>query len=421
MPHRYLDDFIVKTQAIRSSPFCKPFEEEVHKWEATLLYIQDFVDETLMIGRSWMSLEPIFISEDIKRQLPHESEQFELVDAMFRKRMLEVDEDKHALRIATIDNLVEDLKAGNVTIEQVQKGLKDYLETKRLYFPRFFFLNDADLLQILAETKDPTAVQPHLGKAFEGLAKVKFDSNATIIESMISAEGEEVELKLPVDVNKPGNKGAVERWLVELEVSMMDSLRIISKESNDNYGELERHHWCLNWPGQVVLLTSCYYWTIQCEDFLKRKKIGEYEKKLFQQISNIVEMVRGEMSKLSRITVGAMVTLDVHARDVVTELRQHGVDTPEDFEWLAQLRYYWMEVGGFTKENTGKPNEKMECKVSIVNSTLLYGFEYLGNTARLVVTPLTDRCYRTLMGAFALYYGGAPEGPAGTGKILSRK
>jgi len=144
-------------------------------------------------------------------------------------------------------------------------------------------------------------------------------------------------------------------------------------------------------------------------------------KKLFAQLSAIVSLVRGQMTKLARTAVGAMVTIDVHSRDVVSDLVKDKVDSPEDFAWLAQLRYYWQEIGAFVRVDTQKPNTKMECKVSIVNSTLLYGFEYLGNTARLVITPLTDRCYRTLMGAFALYYGGAPEGPAGTGKTESTK
>ena len=421
-----LDDQLVKTQSIRASPFSQPFGDRALVWSDTLQRLQDTLDQWGSCQATWQYLEPIFASEDIVKQMPVEGEKFKSVDQMYRNVVDATAKNPSAIQCGRDETRLQSLEAANKLLDEIQRGLQSYLELKRIAFPRFFFLSNDEMLEILSETKDPHRVQPHLRKCFEGIDSVTFERNEKddreYIVAMNSVEGEEVPFNTFIEPAKAN--GAVEKWLCEVESSMLEAVEKQCAAGVRAYATTERKKWVLEWPGQVVLLGSQIYWTRDIAEALRNEKsnpgsVKKAAEKCDQQLKEIIELVRGDLTPLQRKTLSALVVMDVHNRDVARKLAEDGISSERDFSWLSQLRATY-ELKKVQKED-GSYDKKETVMLRMMNASVEYGYEYLGNSSRLVITPLTDRCYRTLMGAIHLNLGGAPEGPAGTGKTETTK
>lgn len=122
-------------------------------------------------------------------------------------------------------------------------------------------------------------------------------------------------------------------------------------------------------------------------------------------MAELIKLVLGKLTSGERTKIITIITLDVHARDVIQKLVDEKVEGVEAFLWQQQLRFYWQ-------------NNTLDTEIRICDFKTKYFYEWIGNTGRLVITPLTDRCYVTLTMGLRLFLGGAPAGPAGRVKSI---
>lgn len=161
-----LEDNQVTLQTMLGSRYIRGIQDKVDEWEKRLAVLSETLDEWLVCQRSWMYLENIFGAEDIQKQLPAESQKFLVVDRSWKVIMNRTHTDPKVLSaLIPLDSgasLLDTFLLNNQALESIQKSLEEYLETKRMAFPRFYFLSNDELLEIMSQTRDPHAVQPHM-------------------------------------------------------------------------------------------------------------------------------------------------------------------------------------------------------------------------------------------------------------------
>ena len=276
---------------------------------------------------------------------------------------------------------------------KIQKALGEYLERERASFPRFYFVGDEDLLEIIGNSKNIARLQKHFKKMFAGITAILLNDDNTIIKGIASKEGEEVMFVTPVST---AEYPRINEWLTQVEHQMRVSLAtavakaVETGRSMIDAGEIEPSKlmsWLDLFPTQIAVLSAQVLWSEQVEEVLS--KGGDTKAGLKGVLDNIEAMlgilancVLQEQPPLRRKKIENLISEYVHKRSVLRLLIKNNVDNNKDFEWLRQMRFYF---------DPKQPDVLKQLSILMANAKFQYGFEYLGVREKLIQTPLNDR------------------------------
>ena len=419
------------------------FKEKVLQWQVTLGHVEEVLKAWVLVSKCWAALESIFLaSADIRSQLPEDTKRFEGIDSEFKELMKAAVLTPQVVDACNVDGRLEGLKSMTLRLELCQKSLNEYLDMKKKLYPRFYFVSNVALLDMLANGTNPAKILPYLGDCYDALADLKFvvddaamgTLSTRTVDTMVARDKECVALHSPFTM-----EGEVENYLNQLTEVVAETLRYKLEDGMEtavNWDvEKPREQWLFDYPAQVVLTGTQVYWTEETERALEEYEGGQEDAvKRYLQVCNsrlsaLIQLVLGELTPGDRTKIISLITLDVHARDVVQKLIDDKTEGPNSFLWQQQLRFYWTPPpttsSSMLPAGTGAPmgsgSSPRDVDIKICDYQCKYFYEWVGNTGRLVITPLTDRCYITLTMGLRLFLGGAPAGPAGTGKTETTK
>lgn len=273
-------------------------------------------------------------------------------------------------------------------------------QTKRNAFPRFYFLSDDDLLELLGQSSKEHIIQKHIKKLVPGIGRLQMQQknvNASIV-AVVSSDAEEINLLEPIAVTGP-----IETWLNHL----LHQIRLTLIDLISKCCQVDRFTLDVikSFPQQVLSVAMAIQFTKQIESAIVAMHLQQHLKAIKTEITRYANDVPADVDNLTKIKVRAILLDLVHRATIVQQLIDGNVTAALDWQWLQQLKYY---MNASSKQVT----------VKMVHAEFDYSYEYLGNFNRLVDTKLTHKCYLTLTQAMQLGLGGNPFGPAGNNLLL---
>jgi len=401
-----LSDHLIKIEEIRASHFVKPILSNLIDFYTVLIKIQEILDKWTQVQYRKLHLKPIFSYPKIEIRLSQEISLYLEAISILLDISNRFMKNPNFHEIKKSSNLLESLNEANEKLETASKSVRNYLNIKRLSFTRFFFLEDSEVQKILFESINTEKQHTLVKKCFAGIERLKFNKS-NCVRGIIGHYGEM--LCLNNNISLCTDTKCEEQWLIQLEKEMKDAV----------HKNILQYHFLIdenltfvpidNFPSMAIICSLQLYWTCSVEKCLTPININMLNSLLMTYTNGIISVINELKNNLIRrrrnLLMSLIIVMMTH-KEIIKLLLERNIVKKTDFEWVAQLRYYC--------------NDKF-IEVSIFNTTIKYGYEYNYCQQNIVNTPLTDRCFRTILQAYRYHLYSSIIGPTGTGKTETIK
>ncbi|CAH2350425.1 dynein heavy chain, cytoplasmic [[Candida] railenensis] len=406
------------------------FEQEAIALERRISKLYILLDTWVDVQKEWVYLDGVFgngesraeNSSEIAKLLPLEYSRFNNISHEFFAILRNTNKFPLVIDILTLPDIQKSMERILDSLNNVRRSLSDYLEKQRDLFPRFYFVGNEDLLQIIGDAGGSngditTSINQHIRKMFGGISSINYSSESSTIIGINGDLGEVIDLITPVSLIKFPR---LHEWLKKLEVEIKFTLSSLTELAltkirrliNIKEGEEELALFIDEFPNQIVNLAVQILFTETTTTSISK---GELPGAL-EQVENLlrlsVKKITDKVTVLQRKKGENLIIELLHQRDVLIELIGEETLSKVDFKWNLQQHFYY-------DNSKDDPLSRLTVRQSQVEFN--YGFEYLGVPDKLAYTPLTNRCFLSLTQALGQKLGGSPFGPAGTGKTESVK
>lgn len=381
-------------QSAKNTAAIDSFADQIELWETKLNILSFILNNLSQIQKKWIYLEPIFTNGTLRSG----DTSFQRIDKDFRYIMRDIGSNPKVISLCKINNVQMIIESLLNQLQHCQNTLTTYMTGKRDLFPRFYFLSDDDLLEILGQSSKENILQKHIAKLFPGVNKLELlvSDKTTKIKSIKSAENDNIPLLNQISTSEP-----VETWLNTLDYEIKNTLKHLIKlcyQRNEmNIEAIEK------FPMQVLCLINSVSFTTKLEKSITTMTLPTMLTNLKNDISSFSMLLQKTVNPLTQLKIRSLLFDMVHHVTTVEYLIKHNVTNLNDWHWLQQIKFHYnVRTEGIT--------------IKVVSAEFEYSYEFLGNYNKLVYTTLTHNCYLTLTQAMYLGLGGNPFGPAGTGK-----